>query len=115
MRPRISPLPGVSALAASGLLQSSAAPPAGISPVTQPPPQRRKLDQRTFFQMARNLLDWHPSPGWVDTGRRPPRRFKRGSHFGPVRAVLGVLLLMGLLFGGVQSAASAPDGQDEQS
>jgi hypothetical protein len=31
-----------------------------------------------------------------------------------VRAVFGVLLLLGLLFGGAQSVASAPDGQDPQ-
>jgi len=65
--------------------------------------------------VARNLLDWRSSPGWVDTGRRPPRRFKRGRHPGPVRAVIGVLLLLGLLIGGAQSVASAPDDQDQQS
>ena len=64
-------------------------------------------------QMAQNLLDCHPSLGWVGNGRRPPRRFQPGRGFcTPVRAVVGVLLLVGLLLGGVQSAASAPDAQD---
>src|SRR5438270_6368324 len=70
---------------------------------------------RARFYLARNLLDWLPSPGWVDTGRRPPRRFKRGRQSGPVRAVLGVLMLFGLLMGGAQPVASAPDDQDPQS
>ena len=65
--------------------------------------------------MARKLLDWHPSPGWVDTGRwRLPRRFKGGRGSGPLRAVFGVLLFTGLLIGGAQSVASAPDAQDSQ-
>src|SRR5438067_13734381 len=64
-------------------------------------------------RMAQNLLDWQPSLGWVGTGRRPPRRFTGGrGFFGRVRAVFGVLLLLGLLAGGVQSAASAPEGQE---
>lgn len=35
-----------------------------------------------------------------------------GRYSGPVRAVVGVLLLLGLLIGGAQSVASAPDDQD---
>src|SRR6476646_5466128 len=64
-------------------------------------------------QLAQNLLDWHPFLGWIGTGRRPPRRSTTGrGFFGRVRAVVGVLFLLGLLSGGVQSAASAPEGQD---
>lgn len=63
--------------------------------------------------VAQNLLDCHPSSGWVGNGRRPRRRFKSEKRFcPPVRGVLGVLLLSGLLFGGVQTVASAPDAQD---
>src|ERR1700737_66778 len=68
---------------------------------------------RSSSQRVQNLLDWHPSLSWVGTGRRPPRRFMRGEGFcARVRAVVGVLFFLGLLSGGAQSAASAPDGQD---
>ena len=68
------------------------------------------------FHLARNLLDWQPSLAWVDTGRRPPRRFKRERGLcTAVRAGVGVLVLLGLLLGGVQSVASAPDDQDTES
>src|SRR6266566_506733 len=63
-------------------------------------------------QMVRNLLDWQPSLGWIGTGWRPPHRFTRGRGCARVRAVLGVLLFLGLLSGGVESAASAPGDQD---
>src|SRR5579859_2798851 len=64
--------------------------------------------------VARNLLDWHPSSGWVGNGRRPPRRFKSEIRFcTPVRGVVGVLLLSGFLLGGVQTVASAPDAQQD--
>src|SRR3982075_763358 len=64
-------------------------------------------------EMVRNLLDWHPSLGWIGTGRRPPRRFTRGRGCcARVRAVVGVLLFLGLLSGGVESAASAPGDQE---
>jgi hypothetical protein len=66
--------------------------------------------------MARNLLDWRASPGWVDTGMAAAASvLKGGDSRGPVRAVLGVLLILGLLMGGAQSVASAPDNQDDQS
>src|SRR3989442_4266556 len=63
-------------------------------------------------QMVRNVLDWHASLGWIGTGRRPPHRFTRGRGCPRVRAVVGVLFFLGLLSGGVQSAASAPGDQD---
>src|SRR6266700_4907559 len=64
-------------------------------------------------QMVRNLLNCHPSLGWIGTGRRPPHRFTRGKGFcARVGAVVGVLFFLGLLSGGVQSAASAPGDQD---
>ncbi len=66
--------------------------------------------------MARKLLDWRASPNWVDTGRRPPRRFIWGTQAGrQVRAAVGVLFLVGLLIGGTHSVASAQDAQDQQS
>src|SRR5258708_20315223 len=65
------------------------------------------------LEMARNLLNWHPSLGWIGTGMRPPHWFTRGRGFcARVRAVVGVLFFLGLLSGGVQSAASAPGDQD---
>src|SRR5438552_1235782 len=61
---------------------------------------------------ARNLVNWDQSSVWVGNGGRPERRFEseRG-FFTPVRAVVGILLLSSLLFGGMQTAASAPDAQ----
>src|SRR3984893_3353820 len=63
--------------------------------------------------MKQNLVNSESSPTWPGYGRRPPRPFQpRRGLVTQVRAVVGVLLLSSLLFGGVQSAASAPVAQD---
>src|SRR5438046_3227493 len=66
--------------------------------------------------MARTLLHCRLSLGCTSGGRRLPHRFLPGRGFcATVRAVVAVLLLTGLLLGGVQSVASAPDEQDTPS
>jgi hypothetical protein len=57
------------------------------------------------------LLDWHASIDWIGTGRWPPRRIESGRGFSArVRAaVVGILLISGLLAGGAQPVASAQD------
>src|SRR3984893_13795008 len=65
------------------------------------------------IRLAQNLLDCQPSSVRVGNGRRLRRRFEPdGWVCDRVRAVVGLLLLSGLLIGGVQTVASAPDAQD---
>src|SRR5436190_23280988 len=61
--------------------------------------------------VARSLLHWPTLRGRIDHGRRPPRLSRPG--FGPaVRPFVAVLMLAGLLFGGSEQVASAPNEQD---
>src|SRR6266545_1426785 len=61
--------------------------------------------------LVRTLLHLRTSLGWIYFGRRPPRLSRPGSGLA-VRQSVAVLLLITLLLGGVQQAASAPDEQD---
>ncbi len=74
---------------------------------------RPELTSLGPIQMAQNLLDCHPSSVRVGNGRRLRRRVESEVWVcDRVRAVVGLLLLAGLLFGGVQTVASAPEAQD---
>src|SRR5918911_2720289 len=61
------------------------------------------------------LLHSRSPQGAIGNGNRPPRRRfgPRGGFTAPVRSLVAVLLLLTLLSGGVQSAASAPDDGQE--
>src|SRR2546421_164667 len=73
---------------------------------------RPELTSLGPLQMAQNLLDCHPSSVRVGNGRRLRRRVESEVWVcDRVRAVVGLLLLSGLLFGGVQTVASAPEAQ----
>src|SRR3954464_6719912 len=61
--------------------------------------------------VARSLLHWRPPRGRIDNGRRPPRLSRPGPGLA-VRPLVAVLLVAGLLFGGSEQVASAPDQQD---
>src|SRR5262249_34737082 len=64
--------------------------------------------------MARTLLHLGPSRNQYNEGRPARRRAgSRGGFYRPVRALAAGLLLLTLLTGGVQPAASAPDEQGQ--